>query len=50
MKRTERKIEGLACAVGRKDALLFDDEQRGLAVRVTATGCENFLAQYTVAG
>ena len=50
MKLTQRKIEGLECAAGRKDALFFDDDQRGLAVRVTATGGKNFLAQYTLAG
>jgi integrase len=50
MKLTQRKIEGLECVAGRKDALFFDDEQRGLAVRVTAAGGRNFLAQYTFAG
>jgi integrase len=56
MKLTLRKIEGLTCAAGRKDALYFDDEQRGLAVRVAASAGErslegkNFLAQYTVDG
>lgn len=50
MKLTLRKIEGLACAPGRRDALFFDDEQRGLAIRVTAAGGKNFLAQYTFAG
>jgi len=29
MKLTQRKIEGLECPAGRKDALNFDDEQRG---------------------
>ena len=50
MKLTQRKIEGLECERGRKDALFFDDEQRGLAVRVTTAGGKTFLAQYTVAG
>jgi hypothetical protein len=38
MKLTERKIEALAVEHGRKDRLIFDGEQRGLAVRVTAKG------------
>ena len=50
MKFTERRIADLACAAGRKDALFFDDEQRGLAVRVTAAGGRTYLAQYTVGG
>jgi hypothetical protein len=36
MKLTQRKIEQLKCPVGKKDALVFDDEQRGLVVRVMA--------------
>jgi integrase len=50
MKLTQRKIEQLECPVGKKDALIFDDEQRGLVVRVMASGGKNFLAQYTLAG
>jgi integrase len=50
MKLTQRKIEQLECPPDKKDALVFDDEQRGLAVRVTASGGKNFLAQYTQAG
>jgi hypothetical protein len=38
MKLTERKIEGLRVEGGRKDRLVFDDAQRGLAVRVTGSG------------
>jgi hypothetical protein len=38
MKLTWRKIEGLECPAGKKDALVFDEEQRGLAVRLTAGG------------
>ena len=49
MKLTWRKIEGLECPEGRRDALYFDDEQRGLAVRVTGGG-KTYLAQYTAAG
>ena len=50
MKLTERKIEKLAAEHGRKDRLIFDDEQRGLAVRVTASGGRTFLCQYTLNG
>lgn len=50
MKLTQRKIEGLNCPAGRKDALVFDDEQAGLGVRVTTAGGKSFLAQYTFAG
>jgi integrase len=50
MKLTERKIEQLKVDPGRKDKLVFDDEQRGLAVRVTAKGGKNYLCQYTLHG
>jgi len=50
MKLTERKIELLAVERGRKDKLVFDDGQRGLAVRVTASGGQTFLCQYTLHG
>lgn len=50
MKLTERKIETLAVEHGRKDRLIFDDEQRGLAVRVTASGGRTYLCQYTLHG
>ncbi len=50
MKLTQRKIETLECPPGAKDALVFDDEQRGLGVRVTANGGKSYLAQYTFAG
>src|SRR6516225_5004328 len=50
MKLTERKIEKLATEHGRKDRLVFDDVQRGLAVRVTATGGRTYLCQYTIHG
>ena len=50
MKLTERKIEKLAIESGRKDRLIFDDEQRGLAVRVTASGGRTYLCQYTIHG
>jgi integrase len=50
MKLTERKIETLAIEDGRKDRLVFDDAQRGLAVRVTASGGRTYLCQYTLHG
>jgi integrase len=50
MKFTQRRIETLQCPAGAKDALVFDDEQRGLGVRVTASGRKSYLAQYTVRG
>jgi integrase len=50
MKLTERKIEKLAAEDGHKDRLVFDDAQRGLAVRVTASGGRTYLCQYTLHG
>ena len=49
MNLTERKIEKLATTErGREDRLVFDDEQRGLAVRITASGGRTYLCQYTL--
>jgi len=50
VKLTERKIERLTVQPGRKDRLAFDDAQRGLAVRITASGGRTYLAQYTLHG
>jgi integrase len=50
MNLTERRIEKLTVEHGRKDALFFDDTQRGLAVRITAKGSRSYLAQYTLHG
>jgi integrase len=50
MKLTQRRIDDLECPAGKKDALVFDDEQRGLGVRVTTGGGKTYLAQYTKAG
>src|SRR6516165_10892977 len=50
MKLTERKIEKLAVERGGKDRLVFDDTQRGLAVRVTANGGRTYLCQYSLHG
>ncbi|MBF0562654.1 MAG: integrase arm-type DNA-binding domain-containing protein [Alphaproteobacteria bacterium] len=47
MKLTMRVIDGLTCPAGRKDRLVFDDEQKGLVVRVTAGGSKTYLCQYT---
>jgi hypothetical protein len=50
MKLTQRRIEELRCPPGKRDVMVFDDEQRGLGVRVTANGGKTFLAQYTLHG
>ncbi len=50
IKLTERVIERLNCPEGKRDSLTFDTEQRGLAVRVMATGTKSYLAQFVVAG
>jgi len=50
MKLTQRRIDGLECPAGKKDALFFDDGQRGLGIRVTAGGGKSYLAQYAIAG
>ena len=49
-KLTERTIERLDCPPGKRDRLVFDCEQRGLAVRVMAAGSKSYLAQYVIAG
>ena len=50
MKLTQRRIEALECPANKKDMLVFDDEQRGLGVRVTVGGGKSFLVQYSHAG
>jgi integrase len=50
MKLTERKIEGLVVDGVGKDRLVFDEAQRGLAVRVTGSGGRTYLCQYTLHG
>ncbi len=50
MKLTQTRIGALTCPAGKRDALFFDDDQRGLAVRVTAAGSKTFLTQYTFQG
>ncbi|MFN7307011.1 MAG: Arm DNA-binding domain-containing protein, partial [Alphaproteobacteria bacterium] len=44
---TETLIGDLQCPPGRKDALFFDSDQKGLAIRVTQAGGKVFLAQWT---
>jgi hypothetical protein len=48
-KLTERAIERLACKPGKRDRLVFDSEQKGLAVRVMASSSKTYLAQYVTA-
>jgi integrase len=56
MKLTERKVETLTVEQSRKDRLVFDDDQRGLAVRVDESaraGKPNgrtYLCQYSLHG
>jgi integrase len=50
LKLTETTITKLTCPPGKKDVLIFDEIQRGLAVRVTASGGKSYLVQYTVGG
>ena len=50
MKLTQVRIGSLKCPPGQRDMLVFDDEQRGLGVRVMASGSKTFLAQYTFHG
>ena len=50
MKLTERKIAQLTLKHGQQDRLVFDDVQRGLAVRITGSGSRTYLVQYTLHG
>ena len=50
MKLTEDQIKKLRCPAEKKDLLMFDEGQRGLAVRVSSTGSKTFLVQYSYAG
>ena len=50
MKFTVNRIDELKCEPGQRDRLVFDDTQKGLAVRVTSNGSKSYLAQYTYAG
>lgn len=50
MKLTIRRIDELRCPPGKRDSMVFDDDQRGLGVRVTARGGKSYLCQYTLHG
>lgn len=50
MKLTMARIADLECPPGSKDRLVFDDEQKGLAVRVTAGGSKSYLVQFSING
>jgi hypothetical protein len=50
MKLTEQRIAKIEPEAGQKDCLAFDDEQRGLALRVSAKGGRSYLCQYTLHG
>jgi integrase len=50
VKLTEDQIRKLTCPPGKKDILVFDEVQRGLALRISATGSKTFLCQYTFGG
>jgi integrase len=50
LKLTETQVAKLECPAGKKDVLVFDEVQRGLAVRVTAGGGKRYLCQYSFAG
>jgi integrase len=50
MKLTINRIEALKCPPRKRDMLVFDDEQRGLGVRVMAGGSKSYLAQYNLHG
>jgi integrase len=50
LKLTETNIAKLVCPAGKKDALFFDEGQRGLVLRVSANGGKSYLCQYTFGG
>jgi hypothetical protein len=50
MKLTEDRVLKLECPAGKKDVLVFDEVQRGLAIRVTSSGGKTYLCQYTFGG
>ncbi len=47
---SDAMLAKLTCPAGKRDALFFDDQVKGLAVRITAAGSKSFLFQYTWAG
>jgi integrase len=50
LKLTETQVAKLECPAGKKDVLIFDEVQRGLALRVTAGGSRSYLVQYSFGG
>ena len=44
---TDTLVANLGCPAGQKDKLFFDDEQKGLGVRVTQSGGKVFIVQWT---
>ena len=46
MKLTEGAIAALECPAGKRDALVFDTEQKGLGVRLTRQGGKIFVLQW----
>jgi integrase len=46
MKLTEAAINALECPPGRRDAMVFDTEQKGLGVRLTRQGGKIFVLQW----
>jgi integrase len=44
---TDTLVANLECPAGQKDKLFFDDEQKGLGVRVTQSGGRVFIVQWT---
>ena len=48
MRFTERAISSFECPAGSRDRLVFDAAQKGLGVRITATGGKTYIAQYTI--
>jgi hypothetical protein len=50
MQFTQNRIEKLVCPAGKKDVLVFDDEQQGLGIRATANGGKTYIVQYRAPG
>jgi len=50
MKLTEKTIENLKTTQGQKDRIVFDDDVRGLGLRVTASGSKSYLSQFNFQG
>ena len=44
---SDRYLAGLKLEPGQKDRLLFDEDCRGLGVRLSALGTRTFLVQWT---